>query len=541
MKFNLQLLALASTLAIAGCGGGSSSTPTTSVSGSVVDGYLAGVQVCADLNKNGKCDSGEPISAATAADGKFTISGVAVSDASTAPLVAEVPAAAVDGDSSAAVGSGFVLMAPAGKTVVTPLTTLVQQAVLKDGSKTADAAAAELKASVPSLAATADVFADYVAGNDTTAHTAAKVVANSLKANYDGIKASASGKDKELAIVLGEVAKQALQSQGSTPDATKPVGTEDAGTLRAALAARSSTATATQSVSISFDLVNGASPVRCGDAITVANTALWDHSTDTKLATPGAAGAQSTAGQLVDTRFYVANVVLLDASGNAVPLLMDDTAPYQSAKGVAQLDFGYNSAATGVTCTTSYNTRITGKVAPGTYTGIALTIGVPIRSADFSAKLNHVNAADTTVPAPLQVTATNWTWQSGRKFTKIEFRPTTPMDKIGAATTTTWNVHLGSTGCSGDPTVAGNETACTNPNRVALKFDSFNAATQKIVLDVAQLFKNADLSFEGGGAAGCMSGPTDPECPPIFQALGLDLATGRTLATTPAQTVFAVR
>jgi len=540
--FTKKLVVAASVaLAMAGCGGGGgdSSEPTTSVSGKLVDGYLAGATVCVDVNANGKCDAGEA-SATTNASGAFTISGVKTSVATSAALVAEVPSTATDADTSAAVGSGFVLSTPAGKTVISPLTTLVQQRIQKTSGLTVSAAVTEVQTAVPSLATT-DLFADYVAKADNNAHEAAKVVANSLKANYDNAKAYATGKDKDLAIVLGEVAKNALQSQGGTPNATLPVGVEDVNTLRAAVVARSA-ASATQDVTISFDLANAGNQVRCGDPITIANTALWDHSADTKLTTPGATGAQNTAGKLVDTRFYVSNVLLIDAAGNAVPLAFADNGVYQSANGLALIDFGYNSAASGspVSCTTTYNTTITGKVPPGTYTGVSLTIGVPIRSANFTTKLNHINTADTAAPGPLQNSAMAWSWQSGRKFTKIEFQPDVAIDKIGTATTTKWNVHIGSTGCAGDPTVATNETACTNPNRLALKFDAFNATTQKIVLDVGQLFRQADMTFDGGGAVGCMSGTTDPECAPIFKTMGIDITTGKTLSGAGAQTVFSV-
>lgn len=542
MQLAHRLFVVSTALAVAGCGGGGGgdSAATATVTGTLVDGYIAGATVCVDANKNAKCDAGEPVSAATGADGKFIIEGVASADVSGAPLVANVPATATDSDTAAAVGSSFVLSAPAGKTIVSPLTTLAQQVILKDSSKTPEAAASEIKSYIPSLAST-DLYANYVAASDANAHAAAKVVANSLKSNYDGVKAYAAGNDKNLAVVLSEVAKQALQSQGLTPDPTKPVGVEDVNTLRASVASRSTTAAATQDVTISFDMVNAGAPVRCGDAITLANTSLWDHATDTLLTSPV---AQNTAGQLVDTRFYVSSVLLLDASGNAVPLMMADSGASQSAKGLALLDFGYDNATSGspVTCTAAYTTQITGKVVPGTYTGISFTVGVPIRSTDFATKLNHTNAADTiTAPQPLQVSAMAWSWQSGRKFTKIEFMPNAAIDKIGATTTTKWNVHVGSTGCAGDPTVGTNETTCTNPNRLAVKFDSFNAATQKIVFDVGQLFKDADVSFEGGGAAGCMSGPTDPECGPILKALGLDLATGKVLTGAQAQSVLRVQ
>ncbi|MEY4754757.1 MAG: hypothetical protein RJA44_2432 [Pseudomonadota bacterium] len=563
MNFNKQQFALGTLAAavlatLTACGGGTdTSTPTTTLSGVVVDGYLDGATVCVDSNKNGKCDAGEP-SATTNSSGSYTLTGVTSVDATTAPLVVQVPSTAIDSDNPGTpVGSSFVLSAPAGKTVISPLTTLVHQAMQKDSSKTVDAAAADLKAGVASLTGT-DVFADYVKGSDANAHSAAKVVANSLKANYDHVKANANatGKDNQLAITLGEIARNALKSQGTTPDANKPVGTEDPATLVAQLAARSATASAaTQAVTINFDMVNGASStVHCGDAITLANTKLYDYSNPTTGVAPTALStgtAQNTAGQLTDTRFYVSNVVLIDANGNTTPLVLDEVPSYQSkAGGVALIDFGHNTAAATapIACSTIYNTALTGKVAPGTYTGISMTIGVPARSADFATRMNHTNATDTAAPAPLQNADMAWSWQSGRKFMKIQFRPSTGLTTYAASTkayvvnspTADWNVHIGATGCSGDPTT-GNETSCTNPNRLGLAFAAFTAGTQKIVLDIATLFKNAELDFTYAAPPGCMSGPTDPDCAPIFKALGIDLATGKTATGTAVQTVFSVK
>jgi len=552
---------------LSACGGGSASTPqAVSITGSVVDGYIQGATVCLDVNGNGTCDSGEP-SATSDSTGGYTLSGLSAADAASAPVIAVVPSTAIDSDApGVAVGSNFVLSAPTGRHVITPLTTLVHQAMLKDATKTADSAATDLKATVTSLSTT-DVFADYVKGGDTNAHNAARVVANSFKANFDALHAggaAGTGNDRLISMALGDVARQALMSQGSAPNPLLPVGSEDPATLRAQLAARTSTpAAATQDISIRFDLVNGASStVHCGDPITVANSKLYDFSTPTiapvKLATPI---AQATDGQLTDTRFYIANVVLIDASGNTTPLVLTDNANQSAAGGVALIDFGHNTAiATApVSCTTSYYTTLTGKVAPGTYTGISMTVGVSARSADFALRLNHTNAMDLTAPLPLQSADMAWSWQSGRKFMKIQFRPTAGLTTYAASTgayvsgspTTDWNVHIGSTGCAGNPDpakkdAAGNlipvtETACTNPNRLGLKFDAFNASSQRIVLDIAALFQQAELDFTYAAPPGCMSGVADPDCAPIFKTLGLDLVTGRTQAGAAAQTVFSVQ
>jgi hypothetical protein len=49
--------------------------------------------------------------------------------------------------------------------------------------------------------------------------------------------------------------------------------------------------------------------------------------------------------------------------------------------------------------------------------------------------------------------------------------------------------------------------------------------------------EDSDLTMNGGGAVGCMSGPTDPECAAIFERLGLSLVDGTTI---PGQQLFGV-
>jgi len=553
----LSLMAAAVLTACGGGGGSTATTPsTTSITGVVADGYLSGAKVCLDKNENMVCDAGEP-SATTGAGGAYTITGVTAADVAAFPVVAEVPATATDPDSTAAdktVGKAFVLSTPKGNTTITPLSSLVHQELQATPALSAASATANVKTA---LGITSDPLSDYIATPDASAHLRAQMIAESLKNNADAIGGGTAAQKKELQAVLLTMARQAVPaaapaSSASAPASVPVVGVEDPNTVRATLASRLVTGSATQAVTVNFDVLNGATPVRGCDVVTLNNLKLWDK-TPLASSKPAVAlttpVAQATPGQLVGLRFYISNVLLWDAAGNAVPLAMTEDAG--QSKNVALMDFGYNTAAYGATpsCTTAYKTAITGKVVPGTYTGISFTLGVPVRSADLSTKLNHVNAADTASPAPLQNLAMSWTWQSGRKFTKIEFVPTTPFNKPTAAnyaaTGSMWNVHIGSTGCQGDPaTTAGAETACTNPNRLSVQFNSFNAATQKIALDIGTLFGSADLTYDGGSSSGCMSGTTDPECAPIFKALGLGLTganAGRTLTGANVQTVFSVR
>ena len=61
--------------------------------------------------------------------------------------------------------------------------------------------------------------------------------------------------------------------------------------------------------------------------------------------------------------------------------------------------------------------------------------------------LNHTDAP--AVPAPLNSAAMAWSWQAGRKFTKIEFAD--PGGATGTWTAKSFFVHLGSSGCQGNP------------------------------------------------------------------------------------------
>jgi uncharacterized repeat protein (TIGR04052 family) len=554
---------------IAGCGGGGSSsgTGTTSLSGTVADGYLSGVKVCLDKNSNSVCDSGEPY-ATTGASGAFSIAGVTSSDIANYPLVAEVPAGAVDEDTASAVGQAFVLTSPAGTKFVSPLTSIFHQ-MMKDNPSSSVAAIKTQLVSDMSLSSSIDPLADYVAdaasstsatsGVSATAHKFAKVVANSMMINYSVASGVSDSQKGALQGTLVKLAKLAAQSEGASVNpSTGTIGIEDNNTLRAVIATQLTTGTASQSVTVNFDVVNGSTSVKACDSVTLASTTRWDQT-----ALPGAAATllsspvagPTTTGKMKDIRFYISNVLLWDASGNAVPLVMDESpsgtvaADGAQSKNVALLNFGHSTNGTYATCadsSASLKTSITGKVVPGTYTGVSFTLGVPARSADFSTKLNHTLYSDTSNPLPMQVGDMAWNWQGGRKFFKLDIMPSTPATKFVSAGTTgtvpVINTHIGSTGCQGNPaSVTGIETACTNPNKLSVKFDGFDTTSNTVVLSLDALFGGSDLTYEGGGAAGCMSGTTDPECAPIFNALGIGLTganAGRTLGT---QTVFTKR
>jgi uncharacterized repeat protein (TIGR04052 family) len=546
-------------------GGGTPAASTVSLSGVVADGYLTGAKVCLDKNDNSVCDAGEPF-AMSIAGGKYTIDGLTAADIAAYPVVAEVPATATDTDLPGTVGKAFVLSTPKGNTTITPLSSLVHQELLATPALSAASAAVKVQTA---MAITANPLADYIATPDADAHLKAQLLTQSVKTNSDAVGGGTAAERKKLQETLFALAKESVMANPPAKGASAPasvasapaVGFEDFNTVRAVLANKLTIGTtASQAVAVNFDVVNGTTSVKACDSVTLPGLKLWDQTplaaSTPSAATPLATAAQTTqqvAGQMVDIRFFISNVLLWDAAGNAVPLVMtEDT---NQSKNVALMDFGRNTAATGTpTCTSAYKTAITGKVVPGTYTAISFTLGVPVRSADLTTKLNHGAAtpaqaasgvaAANPLPAMDTTIANNagmqWAWQSGRKFTKIEFKTTTPANKFAAGvvgTNAVFNVHLGSTGCSGNP-LTGLDTACTNPNRLGVKLAPFNAAADTVKLDLAGLFANVDATYEGGGAPGCMSGTTDPECPGIFKSLGLSLANGQTLTGAAVQTVF---
>jgi len=298
------------------------------------------------------------------------------------------------------------------------------------------------------------------------------------------------------------------------------------GTLLAASAASAASASAadaaakrTQRVAIEFAAVAGSAPVACGAPI-------------------GGLGTTGRAAQLTDLRFFVSDVRLLRRDGRAVAVRLAADSAFRVTRGRAavtliDLENGRGGCADGTRATNAF---VRGTVPRGDYVGARWSVGVP-------AALNHSDA--TTAPAPLNSAAMAWSWQVGRKFTKIEVS-----DPGGGApwAARTFFVHLGSTGCSGNP-ATGETASCSSSNRPRIVLRRFDAARQRVAVDLKALLAGVDVAANGGGAGGCMAGPTDPECGPIFRAFGLKpptgggmemdgMAMGAAAAAAPQQTVF---
>jgi trimeric autotransporter adhesin len=132
----------------AGPGGGGSGSPPApvSLSGVVADGLIQGARVCYDLNDNGRCDSAEPVSSDTGANGAYTLS-VPAAEAGKHAVIAIVPVGAIDADTGP-VTTAYTLKAPAQTDTskplfISPITTIVQEVMLASGA-TNPAAAVEI-------------------------------------------------------------------------------------------------------------------------------------------------------------------------------------------------------------------------------------------------------------------------------------------------------------------------------------------------------------------------------------------------------------
>ena len=119
----LTACALATALLVSACGGGDASAPPTEIgsSGLAVDDYISGATVVCDANGNGASDAGEATTT-TDSTGFFKFAATCAST-----LV-------VTGGTNIDTQLPFVgkLMAPAGSTMVTPLTTLMAEGMTLD-------------------------------------------------------------------------------------------------------------------------------------------------------------------------------------------------------------------------------------------------------------------------------------------------------------------------------------------------------------------------------------------------------------------------
>ena len=232
-------------------------------------------------------------------------------------------------------------------------------------------------------------------------------------------------------------------------------------------------------LSIPFAVTVGGAPFQCGEPYSAL----------------GSLGSEVRFG---DLRLYIHQVELLTADGQATPLILEEDGLWQQGD-VALLDFE-DGCENG---TRELNNNIRGEIVPRAYTAIRFRIGLP-------AALNSPETILEERGSPLNQSSMYWTWNSGYKFMRL--------DAIGAP----FRFHLGASGCSAD-------FECAQENIPVITLEGWREGESEITLDLAQLLEASNLEENSPGSApGCMGDVNDPDCPPIFQRLGL--AAGEPLA-----------
>jgi len=267
-----------------------------------------------------------------------------------------------------------------------------------------------------------------------------------------------------------------------------------------------------QAVSLRFDAVVGGEAFACGKSYDGIGTTR-SHITPT------------------DLRFYVSDVALVDSQGRVVPVTLQQDQRWQY-RNVALLDFEDGTGPCG-NGTPGTHREIVGTVAPGHYTGLRFTMGLPF-------ELNHVDP--TIAPPPLNLTAMFWVWQSGFRFFKLDMstsgQPLPAGSAHDAAMTKDMNrpagfpVHLGSTECASASATTPPPAACAYPNLVQVSFDSFDVTRNRVVIDIAKLLADANVDVNAPKTApGCMSAIGDVDCTAILRAFGLPDGSGTPAAS----------
>jgi trimeric autotransporter adhesin len=185
----LALSALAcGSLFLSACGGGGggtdeavASSAPVALSGVVADGLIQGARVCYDLNDNGRCDTGEPVSSDTGANGGYTLS-VPASEAGKHAVIAIVPMGAIDADTGP-VTTAYTLKAPAQTDTtkplfISPITTIVQEVMVASGVTDPAAAIEQVKQQLGMTISPLDNFIELRATNPDAARagTIAQVI-----------------------------------------------------------------------------------------------------------------------------------------------------------------------------------------------------------------------------------------------------------------------------------------------------------------------------------------------------------------------------
>ena len=210
---------------------------------------------------------------------------------------------------------------------------------------------------------------------------------------------------------------------------------------------------------------------------------------------------QSTLVADYSLRLFVSDLALVDADGDAVALVLDES-PWQDAT-TALVALGGQRE----------NPVVAGRVPNGHYEAIEFLLGIPFDR-------NHGNPL--LAQSPLNVPSMFWTWQSGYKFVRLDIA-------------NEWSFHLGSTGCLSASAVRPPGTPCRQPNLARIRLPSESPGTGTIVIDLDALLAHVETPLEGN----CMEAyAASAACRGLMANLGMDPDTGLCLDDCEGQTVF---
>jgi hypothetical protein len=243
MKKLIIIAGLLATGIVSGCGGSSTNTPTTSISGKVADGYLVGATVFMDKNSNYQLDSGEP-SATTDQNGAYTLV-MDHADVGRYPIVAiATKGVTIDKDSGAAVQNSYILSMPASAAAgtvnsnfISPMSSQLREMMETGKYATMQQAMSDLGAKLGIPAGT-DMLTDYMAANNAAMHTAAQNMAGLMGSQMAQVLGT-TGPTTTVDVnryrgMMGTIFSNMSSIKGSGPN-TQPVMSNLMGTMSTTL------------------------------------------------------------------------------------------------------------------------------------------------------------------------------------------------------------------------------------------------------------------------------------------------------------------
>jgi len=243
---------------------------------------------------------------------------------------------------------------------------------------------------------------------------------------------------------------------------------------------------------------------------------------------------------LSDLRFYISNLRFYDTSGAEIEVSLDtNDFQYNSDAGqVALIDLAgtsegscADSAIAFAEGTSRVNDVITGTTLVDQVASLSFDVGVP------QAVMKETIANNTAEGAPSPLAEMYWSWASGYRHFVFNFT----IDAAGEPGE--GYVHIGSGDCGAEGSLAlEDRDSCGRVNTPTVTLDSFDLAAGTVLVDLPTVLAGQDFIVtlrdpetqepigEGPGVQ-CHSGPSQPDCEPLFSAFSLDVSTGSSNAS----------